>query len=48
MGFNAQIKDADVQAIEGWMQTQPNTTSVPNLLLGRVSNASLSSLISLN
>ena len=34
MGFNAQIKDADVQAIEGWMQTQPNTTSVAEFTPG--------------
>ena len=34
MGFNAQIKDADVQTIEGWMQTQPNTTSVAEFTPG--------------
>ena len=34
MGFNAQIKDADVQAVEGWMATQPNTTSVAEFTPG--------------
>ena len=28
MGFNAQINDTDVKAIEGWMQTQPNSMTV--------------------
>ncbi|WP_347833515.1 hypothetical protein [uncultured Planktomarina sp.] len=34
MGFNAQIKDADVQAVEAWMATQPNTTSVAEFTPG--------------
>ena len=34
MGFNTQIKDIDVKAIEGWMQTQPNTTSVAEFTPG--------------
>ncbi len=34
MGFNAQINDTDVEAIEGWMQTQPNTTTVAEFTPG--------------
>ena len=34
MGFHAQIKDADVQAVEAWMATQPNTTSVAEFTPG--------------
>lgn len=34
MGFNAQINDTDVEAIEGWMQTQPNTTTVAEFMPG--------------
>ena len=28
MGFNAQINDNDVASVEGWMQSQQDTTSV--------------------
>lgn len=34
MGFSAQINDRDVQAVEGWMQTAPDTTSVVDFTPG--------------
>lgn len=34
MTFTAQINDADVQSIEGWMKTQPDTTSVAEFVPG--------------
>lgn len=34
MGFSAQINDRDVQAVEGWMQTAPSTTSVIDFIPG--------------
>ena len=34
MAFTAQINDTDVQAIEGWMKTTPDTTSVASFLPG--------------